>query len=32
LREDLEVINPLDGFNLQPRPSIPLDGPIDPRR
>jgi hypothetical protein len=28
--EDLEVINTLDGFNLQPRLSIPFDGPIDP--
>jgi hypothetical protein len=31
LCEDLEVINTLDGFNLQPRLSIPFDGPIDPR-
>src|SRR5262249_1424695 len=28
--EDIEVINTLDGFNLQPRVSIPFDGPIDP--
>src|SRR5215217_9147100 len=28
--EDLDVINTLDGFNLQPRLSIPFDGPIDP--
>ncbi len=27
--EDIEVINSLDGFNLQPRLSIPLDGAID---
>ena len=27
--EDLQVINRLDGFNLQPRLSIPFDGPID---
>lgn len=27
--EDLQVINSLDGFNLQPRLSIPFDGPID---
>jgi hypothetical protein len=27
--EDLAVINTLDGFNLQPRLSIPFDGPID---
>src|SRR6266498_2858955 len=26
---DLDVINTLDGFNLQPRLSIPFDGPID---
>ncbi len=26
---DLDVINELDGFNLQPRLSIPFDGPID---
>jgi Bacterial virulence factor lipase N-terminal len=29
--EDLEIINTLDGFNLQPRLSIPFDGPIDVR-
>src|SRR5215213_6302343 len=28
--EDLDVINTLDGFNLQPRLSIPFDGPVDP--
>jgi hypothetical protein len=27
--EDLAVINTLDGFNLQPRLSVPFDGPID---
>ncbi len=27
--EDREVINTLDGFNLQPRLSVPFDGPID---
>jgi hypothetical protein len=27
---DTNVINTLDGFNLQPRLSIPFDGPIDP--
>lgn len=27
--EDLRVINTLDGFGLQPRLSIPFDGPID---
>lgn len=27
--EDLDVINTLDGFNLQPRLSIPFDGAID---
>src|SRR5262249_50245746 len=27
--EDLNVLNTLDGFNLQPRLSIPFDGPID---
>ena len=27
---DLNVINTLDGFNVQPRVSIPFDGPIDP--
>ena len=26
---DIDVINTLDGFNLQPRLSIPFDGPID---
>jgi hypothetical protein len=26
---DLSVINTLDGFNVQPRVSIPFDGPID---
>ena len=26
---DLDVINTLDGFNVQPRLSIPFDGPID---
>src|SRR5262249_14715137 len=26
---DLEVINTLDGFNVQPRLSIPFNGPID---
>src|SRR5438034_4272742 len=26
---DLDVINELDGFNLQPRLSVPFDGPID---
>jgi hypothetical protein len=26
---DISVINTLDGFNLQPRLSIPFDGPID---
>jgi hypothetical protein len=26
---DLDVINTLDGFNLQPRLSIPFSGPID---
>jgi hypothetical protein len=26
---DLDVLNELDGFNLQPRLSIPFDGPID---
>src|SRR5713226_8919998 len=29
--EDLSVINTLDGFNLQPRLSIPFDGRIDLR-
>jgi hypothetical protein len=28
--EDVAVINTLDGFNVQPRISIPFDGPIDP--
>jgi dienelactone hydrolase len=27
--QDLDVINTLDGFNLQPRLSIPFSGPID---
>lgn len=27
--EDIDVINTLDGFNLQPRLSIPFDGPVD---
>jgi hypothetical protein len=27
--EDLAVVNTLDGFNLQPRLSVPFDGPID---
>jgi dienelactone hydrolase len=27
--EDSQVLNTLDGFNLQPRLSIPFDGPID---
>jgi hypothetical protein len=27
--EDLDLINTLDGFNVQPRLSIPFDGPID---
>jgi hypothetical protein len=27
--KDIGVINTLDGFNLQPRLSIPFDGPID---
>jgi hypothetical protein len=26
---DIDVLNELDGFNLQPRLSIPFDGPID---
>jgi hypothetical protein len=26
---DLDVVNTLDGFNVQPRLSIPFDGPID---
>jgi hypothetical protein len=29
--QDLSVINTLDGFNVQPRLSIPFDGPIDVR-
>ena len=29
--EDIDVINTLDGFNLQPRLSIPFDGAIDVR-
>lgn len=29
--EDLDVINTLDGFNVQPRLSIPFTGEIDPR-
>jgi hypothetical protein len=28
--EDVAVLNRLDGFNVQPRLSIPFDGPIDP--
>lgn len=28
--EDLAVINELDGFNLQPRLSVPFSGPIEP--
>src|SRR5262245_28956740 len=28
--EDIDVINTLDGFNLQPRLRIPFTGPIDP--
>jgi hypothetical protein len=28
--DDLDVLNTLDGFNLQPRLSIPFTGPIDP--
>src|SRR6516164_1468093 len=27
--EDTQVLNTLDGFNMQPRLSIPFDGPID---
>jgi len=27
--QDVQVINTLDGFNIQPRLSIPFDGPID---
>src|SRR5262249_56762381 len=26
---DVQVLNTLDGFNLQPRLSVPFDGPID---
>jgi hypothetical protein len=28
---DVEVLNTLDGFNVQPRLRIPFNGPIDPR-
>ncbi|MCA1595067.1 MAG: hypothetical protein LC772_01365 [Chloroflexi bacterium] len=28
--QDISVLNTLDGFNLQPRLSVPFDGPIDP--
>src|SRR6185436_5901556 len=28
--DDVAVLNRLDGFNVQPRVSIPFDGPIDP--
>jgi dienelactone hydrolase len=28
--EDIDVLNTLDGFNLQPRLSVPFTGPIDP--
>jgi hypothetical protein len=28
--QDTQVLNTLDGFNMQPRLSIPFDGPIDP--
>jgi hypothetical protein len=28
--QDLDTINTLDGFNIQPRTSIPFDAPIDP--
>ena len=28
--DDVQVLNTLDGFSIQPRLSIPLDGPIDP--
>ncbi|HZF05494.1 MAG TPA: hypothetical protein VE932_14280 [Patescibacteria group bacterium] len=28
--EDIDVLNTLDGFNAQPRISIPFNGPIDP--
>ena len=27
---DIDVINTLDGFNLEPRLAIPFSGPIDP--
>jgi Big-like domain-containing protein len=27
--EDVDVLNQLDGFNIQPRISVPFDGPID---
>ncbi|PYS98018.1 MAG: hypothetical protein DMF63_18375 [Acidobacteria bacterium] len=27
--EDIDLLNTLDGFNMQPRLSIPFDGPID---
>lgn len=27
--QDMQVLNTLDGFNLQPRLSVPFDGPID---
>jgi hypothetical protein len=27
---DLQVVNDLDGFNVQPRLSTPFDGPVDP--
>src|SRR5262249_33145568 len=27
--QDVQVLNTLDGFNVQPRLSIPFDGPID---
>ena len=30
LCQDVEILNRLDGFNVQPRFSIPFDGPIDP--
>jgi hypothetical protein len=28
--QDVELLNTLDGFNLQPRLRVPFDGPIDP--
>ena len=28
--EDLDIVNELDGFNLQPRVSLPFSGPINP--